>query len=126
MIQPQAGGAWFSCARKKAGLAPTWVAGVAREGTNTTAPTEVIGCILDTGEDAKTEILGSMNEDQKRALRLALNHALGDTTEVSQEDRELVLRLLGKREWPPAGFRALAYEIVFQAIAHEGAFSDLW
>ena len=85
-----------------------------------------MGVYWTAGEDAKTETLGYMSEDQKRALRLALNHALGDTTEVSQEDRELVLRLLGKREWPPAGFRALAYEIVFQAIAHEGAFSDLW
>ena len=93
---------------------------------NETVPTEVIGCILDASEDAKTEILGYMHEDQKRVLRLALNYALGDTTEVSREDRELVLRLLGQREWPPAGFRALAYEILFQAIAHEGAFSDLW
>ena len=95
---------------------------------NETVPTEVIGCILDASEDAKTEILGYMNEDQKRALRLALNHALGDTTEVSREDRELVLRLLGKESGRPQDFERWPMRSCFRPLrtkAHSPTFGSV-
>jgi hypothetical protein len=42
----------------EAELAPSWVAAVAREGNSRrTASTEAIGCTIEGGQDAKTEIL---------------------------------------------------------------------
>ena len=43
--------------REKAELAPHWAARVVRDGMDKTAPKEVIGDILDAGQDPKTEIL---------------------------------------------------------------------
>lgn len=42
----------------EAALAPSWAAGVARDGMNGTAPPAGGGCVLDLGQDAKSEILG--------------------------------------------------------------------
>jgi hypothetical protein len=44
---------------KEPELAPSWAAGVARDGKKMgeTAPTEAVGCMIDSGQKAKTEIL---------------------------------------------------------------------
>lgn len=43
---------------EEAGLAHSWAAGVARDGKDKkTAPTEAVGCTIDGGQEAKTEIL---------------------------------------------------------------------
>jgi hypothetical protein len=49
----------FSTYSEEAELGPSWVAGVARDGRNEreTAPREAVECIIDGGQEAKTEIL---------------------------------------------------------------------
>ncbi len=56
---------------EEAELAPSWVAGVAREGNNKrTASTQAIGCTIEGGQDAKTEILGNKKGLDMRSLTL--------------------------------------------------------
>jgi hypothetical protein len=46
---------------EEAGLAPLWVAGVAREGKDEkTTPTEAVLCILTAGREGKMEILDKL------------------------------------------------------------------
>ena len=43
---------------EEAGLAPSWAAGVVRDGKDEkTVPTEAVGCILPGGREGKMEIL---------------------------------------------------------------------
>ena len=54
---------------EEGGLAPSWPAGVAREGKDEkTAPTEAVGCMLAGGREGKMEILVDLLKGWYRSI----------------------------------------------------------